>query len=147
MMDQRITLDNRPYRYNGGMRAVLRFDPRRIAIAFALVTLVAASLSSIAREPSPSTVSIATLPPEARSTLARIRAGGPFPYSRDGVVFNNREGQLPKRKRGYYHEYTVPTPGARDRGARRIVAGQGGELFYTDDHYRSFRRIVDSPSP
>ena len=92
-------------------------------------------------------VRLADLPPEARATVSAIHKGGPFPYARDGVVFNNREGQLPKRKRGYYHEYTVPTPGARDRGARRIVACQGGELFYTDDHYRSFRRIVDSPSP
>jgi len=88
-------------------------------------------------------VRLVDLPPEARATLALVQKGGPFPYARDGVVFNNREGQLPKRKRGYYHEYTVPTPGARDRGARRIVAGQGGELYYTDDHYRSFRRIVE----
>jgi ribonuclease T1 len=88
-------------------------------------------------------VRVGELPPEARATLALIQKGGPFPYARDGVVFNNREGQLPKRSRGYYHEYTVPTPGARDRGARRIVAGQAGELYYTDDHYRSFRRIVE----
>ena len=92
-------------------------------------------------------VRVAELPPEARATLSLIRKGGPFPYARDGAVFGNRERQLPKRKRGYYHEYTVATPGARDRGARRIVAGQGGELYYTDDHYRSFRRIVDSSSP
>jgi ribonuclease T1 len=88
-------------------------------------------------------VRIAELAPEARETLALIRAGGPFPYARDGAVFGNREGLLPKRARGYYHEYTVKTPGARDRGPRRIVAGQGGELFYTDDHYRSFRRIIE----
>jgi ribonuclease T1 len=88
-------------------------------------------------------VRVADLTPEARQTLALIRAGGPFPYARDGVVFGNREGQLPKRGRGYYHEYTVGTPGARDRGARRIVAGEGGELYYTDDHYRSFRRITE----
>ena len=60
----------------------------------------------------------------------------------DGVVFGNREGHLPMKQRGYYREYTVATPGARDRGARRIVAGRGGELYYTDDHYRSFRRII-----
>ncbi len=82
------------------------------------------------------------LPPEARQTLALIRSGGPFPFPRDGIVFNNREGHLPKKERGYYREYTVPTPGARDRGARRIVAGRGGELYYSDDHYRSFRRII-----
>jgi ribonuclease T1 len=83
------------------------------------------------------------LPPEARETLARIRAGGPFPYSRDGAVFGNREGLLPKRSRGYYREYTVKTPGAKDRGQRRIVAGRSGEFYYTDDHYRSFRRIIE----
>ncbi len=81
------------------------------------------------------------LPPEARVTLRLIAAGGPFPYKRDGVVFGNREHRLPERPRGYYHEYTVPTPGARDRGARRIIAGASREYFYTDDHYRSFRRI------
>ena len=88
-------------------------------------------------------VRVAELPPQARATLARIQKGGPFPYARDGAVFGNREDQLPRRSRGYYHEYTVETPGSRDRGARRIVAGRGGELYYTDDHYQSFRRIVE----
>ena len=83
------------------------------------------------------------LPVEARETLARIKAGGPFPYQRDGAVFGNREGLLPKRSRGYYREYTVKTPGAKDRGARRIVAGRGGEYYYTTDHYRSFQRIIE----
>jgi ribonuclease T1 len=83
------------------------------------------------------------LPPQARATVALIRAGGPFPYARDGAVFGNREGHLPKRPRGYSREYTVPTPGAVDRGARRIVAGRAGELYYTDDHYRTFRRIIE----
>ena len=87
-------------------------------------------------------IPVAQLPLEARQTLALVRAGGPFPYARDGAVFGNREGQLPKRKRGYYREYTVKTPGARDRGARRIVVGEGGEVYYTDDHYRSFRRVI-----
>ena len=86
-------------------------------------------------------VGAATLPQEARETLARIRSGGPFPYQKDGAVFGNREALLPKRERGYYREYTVHTPAARDRGARRIVAGRGGEYYYTDDHYRTFRRI------
>ncbi len=89
----------------------------------------------------PGEIRFVDLPPEARETIARIREGGPFPYARDGSEFRNREGLLPARPRGYWREYTVKTPGARDRGARRIVAGAGGELYYTDDHYRSFRRI------
>jgi ribonuclease T1 len=88
-------------------------------------------------------VRVAELPAEAKQTVVLIRAGGPFPYARDGAIFGNREAQLPKRSRGYYREYTVKTPGTRDRGARRIVAGERGELYYTDDHYRSFRRITD----
>lgn len=87
-------------------------------------------------------IPVAQLPPEARETLRLIEAGGPFPYARDGAVFHNREGRLPKRNRGYYREYTVPTPGVRDRGARRIVAGEAREFYYTEDHYRSFRRII-----
>ena len=90
-------------------------------------------------------VAIGDLPKEARSTLAAIRRGGPFAYEKDGTTFFNREGHLPARPRGYYTEYTVATPGARDRGARRIVAGgdpaRSGEYYYTADHYRSFLRI------
>ncbi|MGA8987738.1 ribonuclease domain-containing protein [Aeromicrobium sp.] len=81
------------------------------------------------------------LPREARQTIDLIRSGGPYPYDRDGTVFMNRERLLPQRPRGYWREYTVPTPGQSSRGARRIVAGEGGELYYTDDHYRSFRRL------
>lgn len=88
-------------------------------------------------------ISLEQLPPEARQTLALIKAGGPFPYAKDGSVFGNREGLLPKRNRGYYREYTVKTPGAKDRGARRIVAGIPGEYYYTADHYRSFERIIE----
>ena len=83
------------------------------------------------------------LPREAIDTLALIKKGGPFPHQRDGVVFGNREKNLPQRERGWYREYTVKTQGARDRGARRIVAGQDGTLYYTDDHYRSFTRILE----
>lgn len=83
----------------------------------------------------------AALPPEARETLERIGRGGPFPYRQDGTTFHNRERLLPPGSRGYYREYTVPTPGRSDRGARRIVVGTGGERYYTDDHYRSFKRI------
>jgi ribonuclease T1 len=86
-------------------------------------------------------VDAADLPKEARATLALIKKGGPFPYQRDGMVFGNFERRLPRRERGYYREYTVPMPGARDRGARRIVAGAKGEFFYTADHYKTFRRI------
>jgi len=80
------------------------------------------------------------LPPEVRATLALIDRGGPFPYERDGTVFRNFENRLPLHERGFYREYTVRTPGVGHRGARRIVAG-GGTLYYTDDHYQSFKRI------
>ena len=86
-------------------------------------------------------VRVAELPREARATLELIRKGGPFHYAKDGSVFGNREGILPRQKRGYYREYTVKTPGERTRGARRIVAGKPGEYYYTDDHYNSFNRI------
>ena len=86
-------------------------------------------------------IALAELPAEARATLALIKAGGPFPYRQDGGTFGNRENLLPRRDRGYYLEYTVKTPGARDRGAQRIVAGSGGEFYYSADHYRSFKRI------
>jgi ribonuclease T1 len=86
-------------------------------------------------------IAVAQLPPEAHRTLALIRQGGPFPYTRDGSVFGNREGLLPRQNRGYYREYTVVTPGSLDRGARRIIAGRIGEYWYSADHYRSFQRI------
>ncbi len=87
------------------------------------------------------------LPREAIETLQAIERGGPFPYPRDGIVFQNRERRLPARPRGYYREYTVPTPGSRDRGARRIVTGgEPPEVFYyTDDHYRSFQPVEWPP--
>ncbi|WP_460406926.1 guanyl-specific ribonuclease [Actinophytocola sediminis] len=83
-------------------------------------------------------VPLADLPPEAADTADLIAAGGPFPYPQDGTVFQNRESLLPDCALGYYHEYTVDTPGSPDRGARRIVTGEDGEHFYTDDHYASF---------
>ena len=83
----------------------------------------------------------AELPPEAAATLARIAAGGPFPYAADGSTFENRERLLPLRPSGTYREYTVETPGSPDRGARRLVIGDGGETYYTADHYASFTRI------
>jgi len=117
---------------------------KRILFAFcALLALLGAPQTFGQREAFSrgESVSLPQLPAEARKTVALIRAGGPFPYSRDGIVFGNREAQLPKQRRGYYREYTVPTPGARNRGARRIIAGERGELYYTDDHYQTFRRI------
>jgi len=107
--------------------------------------LALAPFASVAKGPSQSAVAAQDLPAEARTTLARIRASGPFPYARDGVVFGNRERLLPSMPRGYYHEYTVPTPGTTSRGARRIVCGGHvatlAECYYSDDHYRSFRKI------
>jgi ribonuclease T1 len=88
------------------------------------------------------TVRVGALPVEAQATLALVAAGGPFPYAQDGAVFQNREGLLPRKASGYYHEYTVETPGSADRGARRIVTGRDGERYYTDDHYDSFRFVV-----
>ena len=90
-----------------------------------------------------STIAAAELPPQARDTLQLIKRGGPFPYPRDGVVFGNYEHALPQQPRGYYHEYTVQTPGAHNRGARRIVCGIVPECYYTADHYRSFYRITE----
>jgi ribonuclease T1 len=118
-----------------------------------LVTLASAALLSgvvQAREAVPgksTTVALAELPAEAKSTHRLILQGGPFPHGKDGTVFGNRERLLPRQARGYYHEYTVRTPGSRDRGARRIVCGglerQAPEAcFYTADHYASFQKIV-----
>ncbi len=96
------------------------------------------------------TLSITELPKEGQDTLRLIQTGGPFPYSqKDGSVFSNRERKLPLKPRGYYSEYTVKTPYAKNRGARRIIAGQGmtgnpatsGEYFYTEDHYATFKQL------
>lgn len=113
--------------------------------------LLVASASAPARDASyANTVALTDLPAEAQLTLRLIQRGGPFPHSRkDGSTFGNFEGRLPQQVRGYYREYTVPTPDRHDRGARRIIAGAGrtgdvatsGEYYYSDDHYRSFYRI------
>jgi ribonuclease T1 len=86
-------------------------------------------------------IAVAGLPREAQRTLQTIKRGGPFAFERDGAVFGNYERRLPPRNRGYYHEYTVPTPGAKNRGARRIVSGRDDEYYYSGDHYRTFKRI------
>jgi ribonuclease T1 len=88
------------------------------------------------------TVRLSSLPPEAAATVALIDKGGPYPYDKDGTIFGNLEGLLPKQPRGYYREFTVRTPGSRDRGARRVIAGRAGDLYYTGDHYESFRQIL-----
>lgn len=125
---------------------------RRIAIKFVLTGVLLAgtwfSNPVLARglDADPvAAVSIAELPRQAVETYRLIRLGGPFPHDKDGIVFGNRERLLPSQKRGYYREYTVPTPGARDRGKRRIVCGGPTRMpdacYYTADHYSSFRRI------
>jgi len=109
-----------------------------------LAGLLAFAVSASAFSSSSNTeIKAAALPLEARETIALIRKGGPFPHQRDGAAFGNREKILPPRERGWYREYTVKTPAARDRGARRIVAGRDGTLYYTGDHYRSFKRILE----
>lgn len=123
-----------------------------LPLALAAMLAFAAGAASARESAAPGVVgeiAVAQLPPQARETLTLIRKGGPFPYRKDGTTFQNREKRLPIRPRGYYREYTVRTPGSRDRGARRIVAGSGaggdpatsGEYYYTADHYETFRRI------
>jgi ribonuclease T1 len=129
------------------------------AFKFALTSLLLAALVVIppsqargwndrpAEASSLAAVKMAELPTQARETYELIRQGGPFPYDKDGAVFGNRERLLPGATRGYYREYTVATPGSRDRGARRIVCGGPAKAphacFYTADHYASFRQIVE----
>lgn len=115
----------------------LRPWPYRLA---ALLLLAALCVPASARDLP--TVRLADLPREARDTLKLIRQGGPFPHAKDGVVFGNREKVLPAKARGQYHEYTVPTPGARNRGARRIVCA-GETCYYSGDHYATFKLIQE----
>ena len=120
-------------------------------IAFRLLLMLALVAGLVACAPPAGSdtrlPSHAGLPPEAIETLALIQRGGPFPYRKDGTTFQNRERLLPAKPRGYYREYTVPTPGSRDRGARRIVAGGNPPevFYYTADHYSSFRQIEPLP--
>jgi ribonuclease T1 len=103
--------------------------------------LTAPFLSAREKQRSIATVHVTELSREARETIALIRKGGPYPYRKDGAVFGNFERRLPLHERGYYREFTVPSPGSRDRGARRIILGKAGELYYTDDHYETFRLV------
>jgi ribonuclease T1 len=121
-----------------------RFTPFWLALLLALLLPLATPAAARGSVPDAGQeIAAAQLPPEARHTIELIRKGGPFPYERDGLVFGNFEKRLPLKDRGYYREYTVRTPGAKNRGAHRIVAGKGGELYYTEDHYRSFRRVKE----
>jgi ribonuclease T1 len=132
-----------------GRRPVGHGFLRMVTLA-AVTSLAAFAPTSLQARPAPglaADVSLASLPPEARRTDQLIHSGGPFPYLKDGVVFGNYEKRLERHPRGYYHEYTVPTPGARNRGARRIICGgnpptEPDACFYTEDHYNSFHRIV-----
>ena len=129
-------------------RSLLSGSWRKLGLATVVVAF-AALQPVLARGPvtASDSVALTELPREAQQTERLIRSGGPFPYAKDGVWFGNREKQLPRRERGYYREYTVPTPGAHSRGARRIVCGgakvrEPETCYYTDDHYASFRRIA-----
>ena len=109
-----------------------------IRLLAAILVVVASNAAAV---PPLAEIRLEALPSEASHTVELIRRGGPFPYAKDGSVFGNREQLLPRRYRGYYREYTVALPGAAERGAKRIVSGRRGELYYTRDHYRSFLRI------
>lgn len=120
-------------------------------MALVLGLTLGPAVSVEAREPAPAavispSVALQSLPAEARDTHARILRGGPFPYAKDGIVFGNRERLLPRQPRGYYREYTVRTPGSRDRGAQRLVCGgfvptSPQACYFTGDHYASFQRV------
>ena len=111
------------------------------AAAYASATTGTHSVSSTISVLSTGDICHSDLPPEADDTLALIDAGGPYPYPQDDGVFENREGVLPAEPTGYYHEYTVVTPGSPDRGARRIVTAESGTDYYTSDHYSTFDAI------
>jgi ribonuclease T1 len=105
-----------------------------------IAPVVAQETTIVARIP---TKNLRDLPPEANTTLNLIDQGGPFPYpQKDGSIFSNRERLLPNKPKGYYREYTIPTPGANNRGARRFIVGNQGEIYYTDNHYQSFFRVL-----
>ena len=129
----------------GGKRWVNRVGTWAVA---AVLALSAGTFLVQARSPSSTSVVLTGLPVQGQAVMAQIREGGPFRYDKDGTVFGNRERILPRQARGYYREYTVRTPGARNRGARRIVCGgqqpqTPDACFYTGDHYNSFQQIVE----
>jgi ribonuclease T1 len=121
----------------------MRFPPRtaRFGAAAAVLSalLVGGTVTATPAAAAVGSICYSDLPSQAHETLELIEQGGPFPYSQDGTVFSNREGVLPSQSSGYYHEYTVITPGSSTRGARRIVTGEENrEDYYTADHYASF---------
>jgi len=130
------------------------YRSRLAAVLFALLAVFFTGVGTVSASPAVaeqnacgnlsgfSHTTLSALPAEATTTYNLIQQGGPYPYPKnDGVVFSNREGILPACSSGYYHEYTVPTPGASNRGTRRIITGNGGEYFYTGDHYATFKVI------
>jgi ribonuclease T1 len=134
---------------------MVRFAAVKSALVSALMVVAVAGAPQVqargsqdgwARD-SAATISVAQLPRPGQEVYELIRQGGPFPHDKDGTVFGNRERLLPTERRGYYREYTVTTPGSRDRGARRIVCGGPARsphaCYYTADHYASFRKIVE----
>jgi ribonuclease T1 len=132
------------------LRWMKTFGVARVQLSFALAVASCLALAGTpafayshrsATVPAVQEIAVSALPPEAKETLRLLKQGGPFPYPRDGTVFGNFEKRLPKKQRGYYHEYTVKTPGMRSRGARRIVCGQIFECYYSDDHYETFKLI------
>jgi ribonuclease T1 len=135
----------------GGTGVLGQFTPNTVTPGTVTQGTTTEGPSSAAPDPGPAAdnpsslpeVRESALPAEARNTLALIRAGGPYRYSQDNQTFGNFERILPRKDRGYYREYTVPTPGESDRGARRIFAGDDGEKYYTDDHYETFRFIAE----
>lgn len=131
------------------MAALQRWIPVLLGLVLSICTLWVQARPTTPAQTSP-TMLVTDLPREGQETYQLIRKGGPFPYEKDGTVFGNRERILPRETRGFYREYTVRTPGVKHRGARRIVCG--GQIprnpqtcYYTQDHYASFRMLVDKP--
>lgn len=127
--------------------AAVKFALTSFLLAVAMTAPLAQARADRPTGSSWAAVHVAQLPTQGRETYELIRQGGPFPFGKDGAVFGNRERSLPAERRGYYREYTVATPGSRDRGARRIVCGGPARAphacYYTADHYGSFRKIVE----
>ncbi len=127
--------------------AAVKFALTSLLLAAAMTAPLAQARADRPTESNLAAIRVAELPTQGRETYELIRQGGPFPFGKDGAVFGNRERSLPAEKRGYYREYTVATPGSRDRGARRIVCGGPARAphacYYTADHYGSFRKIVE----